>query len=99
MDCSPLGSSVRGESPGKNTGVGCHALLQGTFPAQGMNPGLPHCRQTPYRLSHQGNPRIIEWSTGTQRTKVKYLQALPFLCVRLGEFYLNSLILSSFLFF
>ena len=29
MDCSPLGSSVHGDSPGKNTGLGCHALLQG----------------------------------------------------------------------
>ena len=36
---SLLGSSVVGDSPGKNTGVGCHALLQGTFPTQGLNPG------------------------------------------------------------
>ena len=41
MDCSPPGSSVHGNSPGKNTGVGCHALLQGIFPTQGWNPGLP----------------------------------------------------------
>ena len=45
MDYSPPGSSVHGDSPGKNTGVGCHALLQGIFPTQGLNPGLPHCRQ------------------------------------------------------
>ena len=32
------------DSPGKNTRVGCHALLQGIFPTQGSNPGLPHCR-------------------------------------------------------
>ena len=32
------------DSPGKNTGVGCHALLQGIFPTQGLNPGLPHCK-------------------------------------------------------
>ena len=44
MDCSPPGSSVHGDSPGKNTGVGCHALLQGIFPTQGLNSGLPHCR-------------------------------------------------------
>ena len=44
-----------GDSPGKNTGVGCHALLQGIFPTQGLNPGLPHCRQILYRLSHQGS--------------------------------------------
>ena len=38
MDCSPPGSSVHGiDSPGKNTGVGCHALLQGIFPTQGSN--------------------------------------------------------------
>ena len=37
MDCSPPGSSVHGDSPGKNTGVGCHALLQGIFPTQGLN--------------------------------------------------------------
>jgi len=36
---------VHGDSPGKNTGVDCHALLQGIFPTQGSNPGLPHCRQ------------------------------------------------------
>ena len=34
------------DSPGKNTGVGCHFLLQGIFPTQGLNPGLPACRQT-----------------------------------------------------
>ena len=34
MDCSPPGSSVHGDAPGKNTGVGCHALLQGILPTQ-----------------------------------------------------------------
>ena len=38
--------------------VDCHFLLQGTFLTQGSNPGLPHCRQTLYPLSHQGSPRI-----------------------------------------
>ena len=37
MDCSPPGSSVHGNSPDKHTGVGCHALLQGTFLTQGLN--------------------------------------------------------------
>ena len=45
MDCSLPGSSVHVDSPGKNTGVGCHALLQGIFPTQGLNPGLLQCRQ------------------------------------------------------
>ena len=59
-DYSPPGSSVHGHSPGKNTGVGFHALLQGIFPTQGSNPGLPHCRWILYHLSHQGSPRILE---------------------------------------
>ena len=41
------------DSPGKNTGVGYHFLLQGIFPTQGSNPGLLHYRQTLYPLSHQ----------------------------------------------
>ena len=61
MDCSPAGSSVHGDSPGKNTGVGCLALLQGIFLTQGSNPGLPLCRWILYCLSHQGRPRILEW--------------------------------------
>ena len=60
---SPPGSSLHGDSPGRNTGVGCHALLQGIFPTQGSNPDLPHCRRILYQLSHQGRPRILEWVT------------------------------------
>ena len=56
MDYSPTGSSVHGDSPGKNTRVGCHALLQGIFPTQGSNPGLPHCKWILYQLSHKGSP-------------------------------------------
>ena len=37
---------------------GCHFLLQGIFPTQGSNPGLPHCRQILYQLSHQGSPQV-----------------------------------------
>ena len=40
IDCNPLGSSVHGDSPGKNIGEGWHALLQGIFPTQGLNPRL-----------------------------------------------------------
>ena len=47
-------------SPGQNTGVGSLFLLQGIFPTQGSNPGLPNCRQVLYQLSHQGSPRILE---------------------------------------
>ena len=48
-------------SPGQNTGVGSLSFLQGIFPSQGSNPGLPHCRQILYQLSHKGSPRILEW--------------------------------------
>ena len=61
MDCSLPDSSVHGDSPVKNTRMGYHALLQGTFPTQGSNPGLPHYRQIVYHLSQQGSPRILEW--------------------------------------
>ena len=44
IDCCLPGSSLHGDSLGKNTGVGCHALHQGIFPPQGLNPGLPHHR-------------------------------------------------------
>ena len=50
-------------SPGQNSGVGrvgSLSLLQGIFPTQGLNPGLPHCRRILYQLSHQGSPRILE---------------------------------------
>jgi len=56
VDYSLPGFSVHGDSPGKNTGVGCHALLQGIFQAQGSNPGLLYCRQILYHISHQESP-------------------------------------------
>ena len=48
-------------SPGQNTGVASCSLLQGIFPTHGSNPGLLHCRQILYQLSHHGSPRILEW--------------------------------------
>ena len=61
MDYSLTGSSVHGDSPDKNTGVNCQALLQGIFSTQGQNPGLQNCRWILYHLNHQGSPRILEW--------------------------------------
>ena len=54
MDCSLSGSSVHGIFQAR---VHPRFLLQGIFLTQESNPGLPHCRQTLYRLSHQGSPR------------------------------------------
>ena len=58
MDCSPPGSRPW-NSLGKNTGVGCHFFLQGIFQTQELSPGLPHCRQILYHLSHQGSPCLL----------------------------------------
>ena len=48
-------------SPGQNTGVGSLSLLQGIFPTQRWNPGLPHCKWILYQLGYKGSPRILEW--------------------------------------
>ena len=61
MDGSLPGPFVHGDSPGKNTGVGCHALFQEIFPTQGSNPGLPHYRWILFQLSRQASPRILAW--------------------------------------
>ena len=64
--CSVVSHSLRPQglyspwnSLGQNTGVGSLSLLQGIFPTQGSNPGLPHCRQILYQLSHKGSHYII----------------------------------------
>ena len=57
----PHGLYSSWDSPGQNTGVGRCSLLQGIFPNQGLNPGLPHCRQILYQLSYQGSPKIVLW--------------------------------------
>ena len=51
----PRGLYSPWNSPGQNTGKGSLSLLQGIFPTQGSNPGLPHCRWILYQLSHQGS--------------------------------------------
>ena len=53
MDCSPWGILWPWNSPGKGTGVGCHFLLQGIFPTQGLNPCLLHWQVDSLLLSHQ----------------------------------------------
>ena len=67
MDCSPPGSSVHGDSPGKNTGVDCHSLLQGIFLTQGSNPSLLHCRQILYCLNYKTHkPSLIMKKTSDE---------------------------------
>ena len=70
----PHGLHSPWNSPGQNPAVGSSSLLQGIFPTQGWNPGLPHCRQFLYQLSHERSLRILEWvaypfSSGSSQPK------------------------------
>ena len=58
MDCSPSGSSAHGDSPGKNTGVGCHALLQGIFLTQESNSHLLHWQADSLPAEPPGKPLL-----------------------------------------
>ena len=86
-DCTPPGSSVHGDSPGNNTGVGCHALLQEIFPTQGLNLCflcLLHWQAGSLPLTPLGKPGN---SLDTQRTiQVKCMHLfLPYLfCIIMG---------------
>ena len=80
------------DSPGKSTGVGCHFLLQGIFPTQGSNPDFPHCRQTLYRLSHQGR-LFTKCAHGNDLTPSKIMLSVKKIILSKYIFYL--LILSS----
>ena len=75
MDCSPPHSSVHGNSPGKNTGVGCHALLKGIFLTQGSN-----YSQILYHLSQQGSPfpggSVCKQSTAKKEMQETWVQPL-----------------------
>ena len=63
MDCTPPGSSVHGDSPGKNTGLGCHALLQGIFLTQGSNPCLLPWQVGSLPLAPPGKPSLPRTSS------------------------------------
>ena len=97
VDCSPP-VPLSMDSPGKNTGVGCHFLLQGIFHTQGSNPSLLHYRQILYDLSHQGSlstrtppgkPRILPYSKCTWSSMSAFLTP-PFERFRRAELYLEG---------
>ena len=80
------------DSPGKNTGVGCHFHLQGIVPTQESNPGLLHCRQILYRLSYKGSPKTCK-NTFSNKNLCFYFNIffLAYSCFRmLYEFLLYS---------
>ena len=94
MDCGPPGSSFHRDSPGKKAGVGSH-VLQGTFPSQASNPGLPHCTQILYQLSHQENPSILEWVAFPLSNGYSWPRSLTRVSCIAGEFYTNWAIRES----
>ena len=59
--CEPIDYMVHGILHFLHSGAGSLSLLQGIFPTQESNPGLPHCRWILYQQSHKGSPRILEW--------------------------------------
>ena len=65
MDCSPPVFLCPWDFPGKNTGVGWHALLQGVFPTQGLNPLLLHWQVGTLPLAPPGKPQL-QFSLVTQ---------------------------------
>ena len=73
-------------SPGQNTGVGSCSLLQGIFPTQGWNTGLPHCRQILYCLNHEGSPRILEWASPFSRRSSWFRKQTGVSCTEGGFF-------------
>ena len=64
-------ASVHGDSPGKNTGVGCHSFLQRIFLTQGLNLDLPHCQQILYHLSHGIHKNTVIRCTGRAKISQK----------------------------
>ena len=74
MDCSMPVSSVHGDTPGKNTRVWCHFLLQGIILTQGSNPRLLHWQADSFPLSHQGSP-LTGVHTLTSHTRCTSLRA------------------------
>ena len=83
VDCSPP------------SGVGCHALLQGIFPTQGSYPGLLHCRQTPYHLSHNLPPFSLVLASSPAMQPVLILDDCHSLPVSHSDFNLHFLYTSQ----
>ena len=76
----PIDYTSPWNSPGQYIGVCSHSPLQGIFPIQGSNPGLPHCRQVLYQLSHQGSPRLPAKHGNLPYMKIFCVSFISFKC-------------------
>ena len=80
----PHGLYTPWNSPGENAGVGSFSVLQGIFPTQGLNPGLPHCRKILYQLSYKGPRQCVKKQRRYFANKVHIVKAMVFLVVMCG---------------
>ena len=81
MDCSPPGSSIHRDSSGKNTGVGCHALLQGNLPHPGIKLRSPALQVHSLLSEPPGQPK----NTGVSSLSLPSLEDLPDREIELGS--------------
>ena len=77
MDCSLSGSSIHGIFQARVLEWIAISSSTGVFPTQGLNPDLPHCRQTLYRLSHQGSPKFLKL-----RPKLVFLKTIELALIK-----------------
>ena len=89
--CDPMDYTVHGILQGQDTGVSSLSLLQGIFPTQGLNPGIPHCGQILYQLNHKGSPpppkkkKTNSWTGTLNQTLQSQLQSYCSLSHRKGR--------------
>ena len=88
VDCSPPGSSVQADSPGKNTGVDCHALLQRIFPTHGLNPCLLHLlhwQVGSLPLAPPGKPQTSTYDPDDLTTDPTFLNTMLFCLIDIRD--------------
>ena len=85
------------EFSSQNTGVSSLSLLQGIFPTQGLNPGLPHYQQILYQLSHKGSPTILEWVAYPFSSQSSRLRNQTRVSYTTGRFFTNWAVKEAYL--
>ena len=86
--CDPMDSIVYGVLQVR-TWSGSLSLLQRSFPTQGLNPGLPHCRRILYQLSHKGKPRTLEWAAYPFSSRFSWPRTRTWVSGIAGGFFTN----------
>ena len=87
--CDPIDSTVHGILQARMLEWVAFPFSKGIFPTQGSNPGLPHCRQIVYQLSHKGSPRILEWVAYTISSRSSWPRNQTGVSCIAGRFFTN----------